>query len=225
MKLNVSSRFSEWVLSNMLKEYSEPASKNSTHVVNYLGDVITEIKDKTTVQAIKETAVQIIPTSVPEWNKAEQDIKASLDWQSLQIGEPTEAEFIIEDLISQTSVIDTMVWVYDLFLNNADNALMACTLIHALSHLEYELIYPQGPMMAMAMFGSTDKRVVGFAVKAFSNWNSKDSVKYIEHFKPRWKWAERELDRIINYIRENGDDLNGVPDEKNHTTKVDTRTA
>lgn len=225
MKLNVSSRFSEWVLSNMLKEHSEPISKNSTQEVNFFGDVITEIKDETTFQAINKTTVQIIPMRVLDWNKAEQDIKASLDWQSIQIGEPTEVEFIIEDLIRQTSVNDTMAWVYNLFLNNADNPLMACTLIHALSHLEYELIYPQGPMMAMAMFGSTDKRVVGFAVKAFSNWNSKDSLKYINNFKPKGKWAERELDRVINYIRENGDDLNGVPDEKNHTTKVDTRTA
>lgn len=224
MKLNVSSRFSEWVLSSMLKKYSEPASKNSTQEVNYLGDVITEIKDKTTVQAIKKTAVKVIPTYVSYLNEAEQDIKASLDWQSIQIGEPTEAEFIIEDLITQISVNDVMVWVYDLFLNNADNPLMVCTLIHALSHLEYELIYPQGPMMAMAMFGSTDKRVVGFAVKAFSNWNSKDSLKYINNFKPKEKWAEKELDRVINYIRENGDDLNGIPNEKNHTTKVDTRT-
>lgn len=225
MKFNFSSRLSEWIISNKLKEYSAPTSGNSTVETNYFDEVVTEIKDSDTIEALKKTSLQVIPSVGPDWDKAKRDIFASLDWHSIEIGEPTEVEFIIEDLISQTSNKDTMEWVYLLFLDNCKNVLLSCTLIHALSHLEYELVYPMGPIMAMAMFGSTDKRVVGYSVKAFSNWNSKDSLKYINDFKPRGKWAEKELDRVIQYIKENGDEIDGVLDEEIHTIKVDTRTA
>lgn len=79
--------------------------------------------------------------------------------------------------------------------------------------------------MAMAMFAHDDKRVVGYAIKAFSNWNSKDSLKYIEHMQPKEIWAKREMNRIIEYIKMNGDEIDDIFDEKNHTTKMDTRTA
>lgn len=77
------------------------------------------------------------------------EIFSSLNWRSIEIGEPTEAEDIIDDLIRETTPKDTMEWVYNIFLNNTDNILLLCTLIHSLSHIEYELVYPQGPMMGL----------------------------------------------------------------------------
>lgn len=225
MKLNVSTKLSDWLLSSSLKDYDKTQSDNSTQKEYRLNDVVTEVTDEKPVFAIDNVTVQVIPVDQIDWFKVEQDIMASLDWQSVQVGEPVEAEFIIKELIDRTSVKDAMEWVYNFFLNNARDSLLACTLIHALSHIDYELIYPQGPMMAMAMFGSTDKRVLGFAVKAFSNWNSRDSLKYLTSYRPREKWAEKELDRVIEYIKEYGDDLDGVLNEKNHTTQMDTRTA
>ena len=159
------------------------------------------------------------------WDRFRDEIFSSLNWRNIEIGEPTEAEYIIDDLIRETTPKDTMEWVYNIFLDNIDNILLLCTLIHSLSHIEYELVYPQGPMMAMAMFTHDDKRVVGYAIKAFSNWNSKDSLKYIEHMQPKEIWAKREMNRIIEYIKMNGDEIDGIFDEKNHTTKMDTRTA
>ena len=103
--------------------------------------------------------------------------------------------------------------------------LLLCTLIHALSHLDYEQSYPYGPMMAMTMLGHDDQRVVSYAIKAFSNWNSKDSLEYMINFSPKQSWAKKEWDRVVNYIKENGDEQNGILNENDYTTKMDTRTA
>ena len=225
MKSSVSTQFSDWHFLSDLKDYTKKQSENSTQRAYLFNDVVTDVVNKEPVRAIDKIDVQVIAIDEVDWTKAKQDIMSSLDWQSIQVGEPVEAEVIIKGLIDRTSVKDAMAWLYDFFLNNAQNPLLVCTLVHALSHIDYELIYPQGPMMAMAMFSSRDKRVLGFAVKAFSNWNSKDSLKYITNYHPSEKWAEKKLDRVIEYIEKYGDDLDGVFNEKNHTTQVDTRTA
>lgn len=190
-----------------------------------LVEFVSDIKTDEQIKAVKQPKLWFVNTPTVDWKAAEKDIFSSLSWNNIKIGEPTETEFIIEDLISETSVKDTAEWVYKLFLENNSNTLLLCTLMHALSHMDYEMIYPYGPMMVMAMLSNDDKNVVSFAIKAISNWNSKDSLKYVKNSSPKQVWAKQEWDRVVNYIEENGDELNGVFDEKNHFAKMDTRTA
>lgn len=225
MKANVSSRFSEWLSMKMINLFALEKTLNSTSDIDIPTEFVIDINDESTITAFQKPVIQLIPPRTPNWEKAERDILTTLNWQSIQVGESTEAENVIEDLIDQTSVAEAMDWVYDLFLSNAKNTLLACTLIHALSHIEYERVYPKGPMMAMAMFSADDKRMVGYAIKAFSNWNAKDSLKYLCFFGPEDEWAQQELEEVKKYIQDNGDELDDVLDEKNHDAKVDTRTA
>lgn len=238
MSINVSTKLGEWLSAAMLKRKSVTRESLTTEEPSLMSEYSIEIKTGSEkcaenytskecedLPSASPTSIMLVSEDVEDWSSLQNEMFASLNWRSIEIGEPTEAEYIIEDLIRRTSSKETMEWVYDLFLSNAENILLLCTLIHSLSHIEYELVYPQGPMMAMAMFSYDDKRVVGYAIKAFSNWNSKDSLKYIMHMQPKEAWAKREMNRVIDYIKINGDDIDDVLDEKNHTTKMDTRTA
>lgn len=241
MSNNVSVKLSEWFISAMVNKILADRERLTTEKTSFVNEYSIDVrpdsrkKDENCTPKDDLTLSMGLPTSIvlstesindeENWSKAQQEMFASLNWRGIEVGEPTEAEYIIEDLIRRTTSKKTMEWLYNLFLDNTGNALFLCTLIHSLSHIEYELVYPQGPMMAMAMFAHSDKRVVGYAIKAFSNWNSKDSLKYIKDIQPKEVWAKREMQRVIDYIKINGDDINDVFDEKNHTSKMDTRTA
>lgn len=171
-------------------------------------------------------SIDIVEKDGFDWKEAEKELWASLSWESIKIGFPTEAEDIMREIIQKTSAAMASKWIYDLFLNNTSNTLLACTLIHAFSHLEYELVYPFGPMMALAMLNQKDRMVVQFAIKAFSNWNSKHSLEYMENtLPPSEPWAAKEWEKVKSYIRKYGDEFYGVSDEKVYTLPLDTRTA
>lgn len=227
MQIKASSMISQWITAAVMnkiiesKEFATVSPRINDDVVDFILD---EKKDEQ-IKAITQPQLWFVNSRTVNWKAAEKDIISSLSWDDIQIGEPTETEYIIEELIAETSAKDTSQWVYELFLENSANILLSCTLVHALSHIDYELIYPYGPMMAMAMLSHDNKNVVSFAIKAFSNWNSKDSLKYVKNFSPKQTWAKKEWDRVVNYIEENGDEVDGVFNEKNYSAKMDTRTA
>lgn len=227
MQIKASSMISQWITTALIKKIieSKEFATVSPGINESLVDFVSDVKRDEQIKAITQPQLWFVNSRTVNWKEAEKDIFSSLSWDDIQIGEPTETEFIIEDLIAETSVKDTSKWVYELFLENSSNILLLCTLMHALSHIDYELTYPYGPMMAMAMLSHDDKNVVSFAIKAFSNWNSKDSLKYVKNFSPKQTWARKEWDRVVNYIEENGDEVDGVFDEKNYSAKMDTRTA
>lgn len=137
----------------------------------------------------------------------------SLNWNDLKIGEVGQFEEIVRELIALSSQADTLQWLNKLFLDYNKNALFLCTLFHTLSHMEYEEVIPNAPTMAMASLGHEDERVIGYAIKAFANWNAKDALMYLKTNEPHIKWANREWHRVIKYIEEFGDEENGVLDE------------
>ncbi len=228
MRLEVSSMVSRWITAALIEKIIERKEASTLSAPELREDIVEEIIDvpeEGSIETNKQPQYWFIDSKTVNWENAKEEIFSSLNWGKIQIGEPTEIEFIINDLISETSVKDTSEWIYELFLHNSSNVLLLCTLIHALSHLDYEQSYPYGPMMAMTMLGHDDPRVVSYAIKAFSNWNSKDSLEYMINFSPKQSWAKKEWDRVVNYIKENGDEQNGILNENDYTTKMDTRTA
>lgn len=187
----------------LFKEYEDSISLSQTYDYSFSRPLKNGFRSQNTVP--NDDRIFFDDKNTVEWDTAKKDIFASLSWSKLQVGERVEAEDIIEDLFVSATPSAAMKWIYEVALNNMGNALLLCTLLHALSHFEYEKIYPNGPMFAMAMLSSKDRRVVSYAMKAFSNWNAKDSLKYAKNIAPQQDWAKKEWNRIVSYIEENGD--------------------
>lgn len=187
----------------LFNEYENPISASQGYDYSYPRKRNNRFISQNTLP--NEDKIFFYNNSSVDWNTAKKDIFASLSWSKLQIGERVEVEDIIEDLFLSATPSATMKWIYDLVLNNTENVLLLCTLLHALSHIDYDKVYPNGPMFAMAMLSSKDRRVVAYAMKAFSNWNDKDSLKYANNIAPQQDWAKKEWNRIVSYIEKNGD--------------------
>lgn len=190
--------------------------ENSTFQISSDTMFSGEVSPEITINNIEETS---------SFEKAKNAIFTALNWEDLQVGCGSELEDIIKQLYYTQGYPATNKWIYDLALSNTSDVLFLCSLLHALSHIDYEEIYPYGSMLALAQLSHKDKRVVGYAIKAFSNWNNKDSLKYLKNYKPNQIWAQKELNRVIDYIKLNGDDINAIFNENDYTTELDTDTA
>lgn len=177
--------------------------------------------------AIEENVeFRVFDASDIDWKAAEKDIFLSLDWNDLKIGEVNEMENVVRNLVSMSSQNDTLTWLNRLFLEHNKNALFVCTLLHTLSHLEYEEVIPHGPTMAMASLNHEDDRVIGYAIKAFSNWNSKKTIDLMKTNIPNIPWARKEWDRVLEYVEKYGDEDNELLNENDKSyERVDTRTS
>ena len=161
-----------------------------------------------------------------DWENAKRDIFMSLDWNDLKVGEINEMEIVIRNLINMSTQIETMTWLNQLYLDYNKNVLFVCTLLHTLSHMEYEEVIPQGPTMAMASLNHEDDRVIGYAIKAFSNWNSKSTISLMKTNIPNIYWAKKEWNRVVEYIEKFGDENNELLNENDQSNeRVDTGTA
>ena len=199
----------------------EDGDKDKSVINNYLAEEApTEI-------AVKEnTKMRVFDITDVDWKMAENDIFMSLSWKDLKTGEVNEMENVVRNLISMSSQDKTLKWLNDLFLEHNTNVLFMCTLFHTLSHMEYEEVLPNGPTMAMASLNHSDDRVIGYAIKAFANWNSKRTITLMQTNIPNIPWAKKEWHRVLEYITECGDENNELLDENGWSSeRVDTRTS
>lgn len=141
-----------------------------------------------------------------DWDTAKADILNSLNWSDLKTGEISELESIIYSLSNLCTRIETMTWLNNLFLELFNNPLFISTLLHTLSHMDYDDVIPYGPTMAMAALNHKDDRVVSYAVKAFYNWNSKVALEYMKSVEPKADWINTEWKKVIEYLEKHGDD-------------------
>lgn len=141
-----------------------------------------------------------------DWDAAKSDILSSLNWRDLRTGEISELETIIHSLINLSSQNETLKWLNDLFIELYGNSLFISTLLHALSHMDYEDVVPNGPTMAMAALSHKDDRVVSYAVKSFYNWNSKETLKFMRDVEPKATWVNLEWKKVIEHLEKYGDD-------------------
>lgn len=153
---------------------------------------------------LKEEIFEIDADSI-DWNAYRDKLFSTVSWDNLEIGEPVYAETIINDLLNVASREAVAKWISDMVVNNTGNPLLLCTILHAISHMDYGLLQPFSALIIMAMFSNNDNRVAEYAVKAVSNWNSKESLNYLKNNAPKQEWLKNEWRDVVNYIERYGD--------------------
>lgn len=102
------------------------------------------------------------------------------------------------DYLGSKRILD---YIMRFYLPNYGNYHMMCGLIHALSHFEYNVVSPQGPILALALFSHRDIEVKEFSLKAFENWKAKESVSCLEATVLENKRLDDYRKAVITYIK------------------------
>lgn len=133
----------------------------------------------------------------------EKKLLAIMNGENYTSGEVCISETFVESTIQKMGIDCTMGWlmqVYEVYYNRP-NILIG--ILHMLSHFSYSTVKPYGPIMALALLQRKSTAVREFAIKAFENWNSKDSLVFLKNIKCDHEWVQNYLEKVISDI-ENG---------------------
>jgi tRNA G37 N-methylase Trm5 len=111
----------------------------------------------------------------------------------------TEA-FVREILLNNKS--DTLQAISDVYLQNTKKPEVLMGLLHILSSMNYDDVYPSAPITILAAFSHSNVEVNEAAIRAFENWNNSDSLQYLENIVLSTDWLQDYLDEVINFIGE-----------------------
>ncbi len=90
----------------------------------------------------------------------------------------------------------------NLVLKNFKDKRLVYSALHTFAHLEYDLVYPQGPIFALAMSRHKDIVIQDFSIQCFEMWCNKSSLDYLEQVSIDSIWLSEYLQKTIEYIQD-----------------------
>lgn len=118
-----------------------------------------------------------------------------------EAGYSSSSEIFFKSMLEKDSA-DTKKWLNTVYLNNFYDVKVLVGILHIISHLDYETVFPEGQTMAVASLMHQDIEVREYALKAFENWAHPDSLKILESIKCEEKWLQDYLEDIISDLAE-----------------------
>ena len=94
MQNKTSSLISEWITNALMEKIIRSKKLLTTlpEMDQSVFSFISDIKDNEEIEAIKQPKVWFVESVAVDWETEKRKIVSSLDWNSIQIGEPTETE-------------------------------------------------------------------------------------------------------------------------------------
>ncbi len=114
---------------------------------------------------------------------------------------PSERYFVSEFKDSPVSAMNELMV---LFMNNYQlgrkNSHILVGILHLLSHMDYEEIYPSGQAMAISGLSYSNNEVQEFAIKCFENWDNKDGILKLRAIQFNSKWLQEYANEVIEEL-------------------------
>lgn len=115
-------------------------------------------------------------------------------------GEIPQSESYINSLIDKYGKEQVMKCIMDMYASNYDNPKILIGFLHILSHFPYQDVTPYAPIMALALLQHKSNSVREFAIKAFENWGSRDSLGMLKSIQCDQPWLQNYLEEVISDI-------------------------
>lgn len=181
---------------------------------------LTELKDKYKLinvfpnqseSELKEIRnVSCIVNRIPS-SRDRKEIEEEWDSAVDSIIKNDDIEFLeycrLEDFLEKTIIVfgdndigQSLIRKY--FLKNFKYDYKLISVLHAVSHLDYKLVSDSGPFMASMCLNHKNLEVREFALKAFENWQSKDTLDFLHNISFEQQWMQEYLVKIIRYIED-----------------------
>ena len=98
-------------------------------------------------------------------------------------------------------VADALMIVYS---SNLSDAHMLEGILTMIASVPYEVIAPQGQIMAMGLLTNKMLSVRDKAIQCFEKWNSKKGLEYLKNIDCSPNWLQKYVDKVIMYIERDG---------------------
>lgn len=91
---------------------------------------------------------------------------------------------------------------YQSFSTDNKKANTLVSILHMLSHLEYDQVYPIGQLLAISAIGHKHKEVAEFGIKCFENWENPDCITHLQAIAFSTSWLQDYADQVIADLSE-----------------------
>lgn len=132
-------------------------------------------------------------------NKCYSKLINILQWQDMEYGCISEAEEYINS-IKSGNLVAFYNWLNKVFIRNLHNPHVTLGILYAISHMPYEEVYPNGPLMAMTVMSHNNIEIREAAIRVFEQWDNKDQVSYLKSIRIEEKWLDEYLKKVISNI-------------------------
>lgn len=113
-----------------------------------------------------------------------------------EYGYSNPAEVFIEDMLGKNGPLSRE-WINEYFLKYYQFPETTSKVLRIISHLPYEMIYPQGPTMCLAGLLHKSTEVNEAAIRAIENWEAPDNLILLKNIKVKEKWLDDYLKQVI----------------------------
>ena len=131
-----------------------------------------------------------------------QELLKSAKESVFEYGKTSLLQNKIESKIKEYGSLFIFELVNEIFLDEFKNPFIASGIILTLSHMDYSIVSPQGPTMALAALSNKDEEVVESGIRAFENWEEKDCLIFLESVTIKFDWLNCYLKDVILYLQE-----------------------
>lgn len=204
------------VQQNILAENSSISSEYETVLNNIVTEKVINISDETMrnlsatsanekmpriERCFSESSRQVLPQDkfISERTNAKKLLQIMRNEEYIA-GEIPESEKYVRTVLAEIGPERTMFWLTHIYETNFDKPAILIGLLHILSHFSYSTVSPNGPIMALALLQHRSASVREFAIKAFENWNSKQSLMFLRNIKCDQQWLQDYLEEVIRDI-------------------------
>lgn len=130
-------------------------------------------------------------------------LSSMLENEEYETGISNNSERYFERLLKENKLA-AMNGISVLFMNNysvggrKENILTG--ILHILSHLEYESIYPQGQMIAISALSHANREVEEYGIKCFEDWGHRDGIEKLRAIKFNSDWLREYAEEVISEL-------------------------
>lgn len=116
-------------------------------------------------------------------------------------GYSSNSEIFFKSMLTKDPNI-TRNWLNSVYLKYFYDVKILVGILHIISHIDYDLIFPEGQTMAVASLTHQDVEVREYALKAFENWGHPDSLTILKNINCGERWLQEYLEDIISDLEE-----------------------
>ena len=74
---------------------------------------------------------------------------------------------------------------------------IAVSILHLISHISYDQLYPTGQLLALAAIGHKDRELAEYGIKCYENWGITAGVEQLKSVQFSTKWLQEYADQVI----------------------------
>lgn len=93
-------------------------------------------------------------------------------------------------------------WLNRFFYENLANSEILVKLLHIISDIDYEIMVPEGPIMAMAASNYDNDEVREYSIRVFEKWANPESLKVLKNIRFNEEWLQEYANEVITDLEE-----------------------